>query len=144
VERASGLLAPYGVGIVEYTSQADTTTATTSYTGSSWCGRTGRGPRPTSSSTAAWRWEEALNTVYRQGRNGDATGPLEIRVVRGGTFEEVMDNAISRGASIDQYKTPRCVSFGPIIELLNSRVPQLQPAQEVANNWIGFSRHRFS
>jgi auxin responsive GH3 family protein len=60
--------------------------------------------------------------VYRQGRNGDAIGPLEIRVVRGGTFEEVMDYAISRGASINQYKAPRCVSFGPIIELLNSRV----------------------
>jgi auxin responsive GH3 family protein len=66
--------------------------------------------------------EEALNSVYRQGRNGDAIGPLEIRVVRGGTFEEVMDYAISRGASINQYKAPRCVSFGPIIELLNSRV----------------------
>jgi auxin responsive GH3 gene family len=77
-------------------------------------------------------------------QHGVPAGPLEIRVVRGGTFEEVMDNAISRGASIDQYKTPRRVSFGPIIELLNSRVPQLQPAQEVANNWIGFSRHRLS
>ncbi|KAK1275974.1 putative indole-3-acetic acid-amido synthetase GH3.2 [Acorus gramineus] len=66
--------------------------------------------------------EEALNAVYRQGRVGEAIGALEIRVVRGGTFEELMDYAISRGASINQYKVPRCVSFTPIMELLDSRV----------------------
>ncbi|CAL4914893.1 unnamed protein product [Urochloa decumbens] len=67
--------------------------------------------------------EEALSTVYRQSRVADGSiGPLEIRVVRPGTFEELMDYAISRGASINQYKAPRCVSFGPIIDLLDSRV----------------------
>jgi auxin responsive GH3 family protein len=67
--------------------------------------------------------EEALNTVYRQSRVADGSiGPLEIRVVRPGTFEELMDYAISRGASINQYKVPRCVTFPPIIELLDSRV----------------------
>ncbi|CAL4923272.1 unnamed protein product [Urochloa decumbens] len=67
--------------------------------------------------------EEALNTVYRQSRVADGSiGPLEIRVVRPGTFEELMDYAISRGASINQYKVPRCVSFPPIVELLDSRV----------------------
>ncbi|KAG6424732.1 hypothetical protein SASPL_115152 [Salvia splendens] len=39
-----------------------------------------------------------------------------------GTFEELMDYAISRGASINQYKAPRCVSYTPIVELLNVRV----------------------
>ncbi|KAF8729048.1 hypothetical protein HU200_018360 [Digitaria exilis] len=67
--------------------------------------------------------EEALNTVYRQSRVADGSiGPLEIRVVRSGTFEELMDYAISRGASINQYKVPRCVSFPAIVELLDSRV----------------------
>ena len=67
--------------------------------------------------------EEALNSVYRQGRVADnSIGPLEIRVVKNGTFEELMDYAISRGASINQYKVPRCVSFAPIMELLDSRV----------------------
>jgi auxin responsive GH3 family protein len=67
--------------------------------------------------------EESLNTVYRQGRVADnSIGPLEIRVVKNGTFEELMDYAISRGASINQYKVPRCVSFKPIMELLDSRV----------------------
>ncbi|KAF9611045.1 hypothetical protein IFM89_026752 [Coptis chinensis] len=41
--------------------------------------------------------EESLNSVYRQGRVADnSIGPLEIRIVKGGTFEELMDYAISR------------------------------------------------
>ncbi|XP_006646355.2 probable indole-3-acetic acid-amido synthetase GH3.2 [Oryza brachyantha] len=124
VERASALLAPRGASIVEYTSQADATTIPGHYVvywelmvreGGAW-------PDPAAFERCCLEMEEALNAVYRQGRNGDAIGPLEIRVVRAGTFEEVMDYAISRGASINQYKAPRCVSFGPIIELLNSRV----------------------
>jgi auxin responsive GH3 gene family len=124
MERASRLLAPYDAGIVEYTSQADATTIPGHYVvywelmvreGGAW-------PEADVFERCCLEMEEELNAVYRQGRNGDAIGPLEIRVVRGGTFEEVMDYAISRGASINQYKAPRCVSFGPIIELLNSRV----------------------
>ncbi|KAH0463742.1 hypothetical protein IEQ34_006528 [Dendrobium chrysotoxum] len=67
--------------------------------------------------------EEEMNSVYRQSRVADRSiGPLEIRVVRTGTFLELMDYAISRGASINQYKVPRCVNFKPILELLDSRV----------------------
>ncbi|GAA0168522.1 hypothetical protein LIER_23223 [Lithospermum erythrorhizon] len=67
--------------------------------------------------------EESLNSVYKQCRNADnSIGALEIRIVKNGTFEEVMDYAISRGASINQYKAPRCVNFTPIVELLDSRV----------------------
>ena len=129
VERASALLSPYGASIVEYTSQADATTIPGHYVvywelmvreGGAWpppAEEEGRGVFE----RCCLEMEEALNAVYRQGRNGEAIGPLEIRVVRAGTFEEVMDYAISRGASINQYKAPRCVSFGPIIELLNSR-----------------------
>jgi auxin responsive GH3 family protein len=126
VERAAALLAPYGAGIVEYTSQADAATIPGHYV-VYWElmvreGAGGRMPEAAVFERCCLEMEEALNSVYRQLRNGDAIGPLEIRVVRGGTFEEVMDYAISRGASINQYKAPRCVSFGPIIELLNSRV----------------------
>ncbi|KAI3856760.1 hypothetical protein MKX03_001584 [Papaver bracteatum] len=67
--------------------------------------------------------EESLNSVYRQGRVSDkSVGPLELRLVEIETFDKLMDYSINRGAQIDQYKTPRCVKFAPIIELLNSRV----------------------
>ncbi|KAK8562554.1 hypothetical protein V6N13_018864 [Hibiscus sabdariffa] len=67
--------------------------------------------------------EESLNSVYRQGRVSDKSiGPLEIRVVKNGTFDMLMDFALTQGASINQYKTPRCVKYAPIIEIMNSRV----------------------
>ncbi|KAL6642282.1 hypothetical protein ACP70R_020463 [Stipagrostis hirtigluma subsp. patula] len=67
--------------------------------------------------------EEALSAAYRMMRvAAGAIGPLEIRVVRPGTFQELMDDAVARGAPIGQYKVPRCVTHPPIIELLDSRV----------------------
>ncbi|MCL7047753.1 hypothetical protein MKW94_007420, partial [Papaver nudicaule] len=67
--------------------------------------------------------EESLNNVYRQGHVSDKSiGPLEIKLVETETFDKLMDYSINRGAQIDQYKTPRCVKFAPLIELLNSRV----------------------
>uniref|UniRef100_A0A803M8I5 Uncharacterized protein n=1 Tax=Chenopodium quinoa TaxID=63459 RepID=A0A803M8I5_CHEQI len=67
--------------------------------------------------------EEAFNAVYRRSRAVHlSVGPLEIRVVKNGTFEELMDYAISRGASINQYKVPRCVNDMSIVELLDSKV----------------------
>ena len=124
VERASRLLAPYAAGIVEYTSQADATTIPGHYV-VYWelmVREGGASPEPAVFERCCLEMEEALNAVYRQGRNGEAIGPLEIRVVRGGTFEEVMDYAISRGASINQYKAPPCVRPGPVVELLDGRV----------------------
>jgi auxin responsive GH3 family protein len=67
--------------------------------------------------------EEALGYKYREGRvAAGCIGPLEIRVVRPGTFDEVADYAVSRGASVGQYRVPRCVTVPAIVELLDSRV----------------------
>ncbi|CAL4989761.1 unnamed protein product [Urochloa decumbens] len=87
--------------------------------------------------------EEAMNAVYRQCRVADGSiGPLEIRVVRPGTFEELMDYAISRGSSVGQYKAPRCVAAASMIELLDSRVvsnhfspklPHWSPGERASN-----------
>ncbi|CAL4931540.1 unnamed protein product [Urochloa decumbens] len=127
VDRASALLRGHGATVVEYTSQAYTKSIPGHYV-IYWellksC--TGRNSKVDGETLemCCLEMEEALSTVYRQSRVADGSiGPLEIRVVRPGTFEELMDYAISRGASINQYKAPRCVSFGPIIDLLDSRV----------------------
>ncbi|WOH03463.1 hypothetical protein DCAR_0622861 [Daucus carota subsp. sativus] len=67
--------------------------------------------------------EESLNSVYREGRVADKTiGPLEIKIVEKGTFNELMDYAISLGAAMSQYKTPRSLKFAPFVHLLNSKV----------------------
>ncbi|XP_074286441.1 putative indole-3-acetic acid-amido synthetase GH3.1 [Silene latifolia] len=126
VDNASQLLKTYNTSVVEYTSFADTSTIPGHYV-IYWElmmeSNSGELPPKRVLDRCCLEMEESLNSVYRQGRVADnSIGPLEIRVVKSGTFEELMDYAISRGASINQYKVPRCVNLTPIMELLDSRV----------------------
>ncbi|MCO5547862.1 hypothetical protein L7F22_001314 [Adiantum nelumboides] len=66
--------------------------------------------------------EKCLDAMYLKGK-GIWIGPLEIRVVRQGTFHALMEYITSLGgASLGQYKTPRVVKLAPHLQLLNSRV----------------------
>lgn len=125
IDSASMLLKQFNTTVIEYTSFADTSSIPGHYV-IFWellIKDDTNSPTNEILNNCCLAMEECLNSVYRQGRVADnSIGPLEIRVVRNGTFEELMDYAISRGASINQYKAPRCVSFSPILELLNARV----------------------
>ncbi|XP_018445569.1 4-substituted benzoates-glutamate ligase GH3.12 [Raphanus sativus] len=67
--------------------------------------------------------EDSLDNVYKRCRFKDGSvGPLEIRVVRQGTFDALMDFFINQGASIGQYKTPRCIKSGKALEFMEDRV----------------------
>ncbi|KAL0376070.1 UNVERIFIED_CONTAM: putative indole-3-acetic acid-amido synthetase GH3.1 [Sesamum calycinum] len=125
IENASQLLRKFNTSVVEYTSYAETKTIPGHYV-IYWELLAKDSANSASNEVldqCCLAMEESLNSVYRQCRVSDnSIGPLEIRVVKNGTFEELMDYAISRGASINQYKVPRCVSFTPIMELLDSRV----------------------
>ncbi|KAG8086023.1 hypothetical protein GUJ93_ZPchr0010g10973 [Zizania palustris] len=118
-------LAPFGASLVEYTSYADAGTIPGHYV-LFWelSAPSGGTEIPASVfDNCCLAVEEELNSVYRQGRASDRSiGPLEIRVVSDGTFDKLMDYALSRGASINQYKAPRCVRPGPLVELLDGRV----------------------
>lgn len=124
VEKASNHLVPFDATLIEYTSFADTTTIPGHYV-IFWELKENKSNQvpPSVLEDCCITIEESLNSVYRQGRASDKSiGPLEIRIVENGTFDKLMDYAISLGASINQYKTPRCVKYAPIIELLSSRV----------------------
>ncbi|KAL1203047.1 Indole-3-acetic acid-amido synthetase GH3.5 [Cardamine amara subsp. amara] len=124
VKNAVTHLVPFDASVSEYTSYADTSSIPGHYVLFWELCLDGNTPIPPSVfEDCCLTVEESLNTVYRQGRVSDKSiGPLEIKIVEPGTFDKLMDYAISLGASINQYKTPRCVKFAPIIELLNSRV----------------------
>ncbi|KAL6883686.1 hypothetical protein ACP4OV_011100 [Aristida adscensionis] len=135
VERASALLRPHGAAVVDYTSRVCSATipghyvvycelaATVTAVASNHGHGGGTVVEAKTMEACCLEMEDALSAVYRHCRVADGTiGPLEIRVVRPGTFEELMDHAIARGASVSQYKAPRCVTAPPIIELLDSRV----------------------
>ncbi|KAL4310152.1 hypothetical protein GQ457_01G005370 [Hibiscus cannabinus] len=123
VKNAVNHLLPFDATLAEYTSYADTTTIPGHYVLYLELSLNGTIPIPPSVfEDCCLTIEESLNSVYRQGRVCDRSiGPLEIKIVEPGTFDKLMDYAISLGASINQYKTPRCVKFAPIVELLNSR-----------------------
>ncbi|RZC46368.1 hypothetical protein C5167_039315 [Papaver somniferum] len=124
VKNAVNHLKPFNAYLVDYTSLADTSTIPGHYVLYWELLHDGKTSIPTSVfEDCCLAIEESLNSVYRQGRVCDkSVGPLEIRFVEIETFDKLMDYSINRGAQIDQYKTPRCVKFAPIIELLNSRV----------------------
>lgn len=125
VKNAANHLLQFGASLTEYTSCADTSTIPGHYV-LYWeinmmSEQTSIPPSVFEDCCLAV--EESLNSVYRQGRVSDKSiGPLEIRIVETGTFDKLMDFSLSMGASINQYKTPRCVKYAPIIELLNSKV----------------------
>lgn len=127
VEKAASKLLAFEASLVEYTSYADTTTIPGHYV-LYWEINSANDDDATSIPSSVIEdccltVEESLNSVYRQGRVWDkCIGPLEIKIVENGTFDKLMDFALSQGASINQYKTPRCVKYVPIVELLNSRV----------------------
>jgi auxin responsive GH3 gene family len=124
VQHAVHNLEPFGARLVEYTCYADATTIPGHYV-LFWELQTNK-TTPVPSCVfedCCLAAEECLNSVYRQGRSCDKSiGPLEIRIVEEGTFDKLMDYALSQGASINQYKAPRCVRSGPVVELLNDRV----------------------
>lgn len=125
IENASLLLKEFETSIVEYTSYADTNSIPGHYVIFWELLARDAANKPSNEvlGKCCLAMEESLNSVYRQGRVADKSiGPLEIRIVRNGTFEELMDYALSRGASINQYKVPRCVTFNPVLEVLNARM----------------------
>uniref|UniRef100_M1CC65 Indole-3-acetic acid-amido synthetase GH3.6 n=1 Tax=Solanum tuberosum TaxID=4113 RepID=M1CC65_SOLTU len=126
VNNAANNLMPFDARVVDYTSYADTATIPGHYVLFWELSANASTPiTPSVLEDCCLTIEESLDSVYRQGRTSDKSiGPLEIRIVETGTFDKLMDYCCTSllGASINQYKTPRCVKFAPLVELLNSRV----------------------
>lgn len=126
VTNAKKLLEPYDALLVEYTSYPDTSSVPGHYVLYWEILQYGSSEAPLEPSVlqeCCIAVEEQLDYVYRRCRSNDrSVGPLEIRVVEAGTFEALMDLFISQGASINQYKTPRCIKSKKALKLLKSKV----------------------
>ncbi|CAA0817435.1 Probable indole-3-acetic acid-amido synthetase GH3.1 [Striga hermonthica] len=124
VEEAAAVLArECGTGLVDYTSRTDNTVAPGHYIVYWELQEKGSQALGDVLARCCLTVEESFNWVYRMLRAADKSiGPLEIRVVRMGSFSELMEQAISRGASLSQYKVPRCVRSKEMVDLLDSRV----------------------
>lgn len=132
ISAAKKLLEPFNALLVEYTSYADTSHLPGHYVLYWEIIHHGSSVVDLDSSTldvdkvlqeCCIAVEEELDYIYRRCRAHDkSVGPLEIRVVEPGTFEELMDYFISQGGSINQYKTPRCIKSNKALKLLDSNV----------------------
>ncbi|XP_031091361.1 indole-3-acetic acid-amido synthetase GH3.6-like [Ipomoea triloba] len=125
VMNASNILLPFGASIIEYTSHPNTSTIPGHYVLYWEISQSSENAIPPHVfEDCCLAVEESLNSVYRECRVSDKSiGALEIRIVENGTFDKMMDYAIANGgSSINQYKTPRCVTHAPMVEHLDSRV----------------------
>ncbi|KAJ6838148.1 putative jasmonic acid-amido synthetase JAR1 [Iris pallida] len=61
---------------------------------------------------------------YAGQRKVGAIGPLELRVVRRGTFQKILEHYLGLGAAVSQFKTPRCVadSNSQVLQILCTNV----------------------
>ncbi|KAK4743502.1 hypothetical protein SAY87_001503 [Trapa incisa] len=61
---------------------------------------------------------------YLSSRKVNAIGPLELRVLRRGTFKRILDHYLGLGGAVSQFKTPRCVgpSNNTVLQILCSSV----------------------
>ncbi|ERN06321.1 hypothetical protein AMTR_s00016p00234260 [Amborella trichopoda] len=127
ITKAKLLVEPLGCLVTEYTSYADTSSIPGHYV-LFWELQT-RGKNPLTELESSVmedccsNVEEELDSVYRRCRSKDKSiGPLEIRVVKQGTFDALMDFCVSQGSSVNQYKTPRCIKSEEALQILKSRV----------------------
>ncbi|KAL6190694.1 hypothetical protein ACLB2K_037088 [Fragaria x ananassa] len=128
VTQAKLLLEPLGFLLIEYTSYADTSSIPGHYVLFWELKVKGNNDleeliHPSIMEQCCSTVEESLDSVYRRCRRKDhSIGPLEIRIVKHGTFDALMDFAVDEGSSVNQYKTPRCIKSEKAIKILDSRV----------------------
>nr|GEY79194.1 hypothetical protein [Tanacetum cinerariifolium] len=56
---------------------------------------------------------------YVVSRKTNTIGPLELCIVERGTFKKIMEHFIGNGATMSQFKTPRCTSNHFLLKILN-------------------------
>ncbi|KAK2651039.1 hypothetical protein Ddye_018528 [Dipteronia dyeriana] len=56
---------------------------------------------------------------YVVSRRTNSIGPLELCVVKKGTFKKILEHFIGNGSALSQFKTPRCTSNQVILRILN-------------------------
>ncbi|KAB2033599.1 hypothetical protein ERO13_D04G027400v2 [Gossypium hirsutum] len=126
VTEAKALLDPLGFILTEYTSYVDTSSAPGHYV-LFWeiKGKEGTHCKeldPKIMVECCSRMEESLHYTYKIYRKRNIIAALEIRVVKQGSFEALMDYYVSKGTSLSQYKKPSCIKSEEAMKILDSRV----------------------
>eukprot|EP01018_Ginkgo_biloba_P015011 Gb_14666 [translate_table: standard] len=69
--------------------------------------------------------ESFVDPGYVGSRKIKTIGPLELRIVERGTFRKILNHYLTLGATVSQFKTPRCIrSSQVVLDILDSGVIQ--------------------
>ncbi|KAF1889946.1 hypothetical protein Lal_00025276 [Lupinus albus] len=122
VVAASKLLAEEKLEVVDYTSHIDLSKEPGHYV--IFLEINGEASEEVLSECSTCLDKSFVDPGYLSSRKGNTIGPLELRVVRRGTFQKIFDHFIGMGASATQLKTPRCVpaTNTKVMQILNENV----------------------
>ncbi|KAL0905990.1 hypothetical protein M5K25_024446 [Dendrobium thyrsiflorum] len=122
VEEADKLLAAEKLEVLDYTSHVDMSTDPGHYV--IFLELSGEAREDVLNSCCDCLDLAFVDAGYVGSRKVRAISPLELRVLKRGTFHKIMDHYLTLGAAMSQYKTPRCVglSNGKVLQILNSNV----------------------
>ncbi|RXH74651.1 hypothetical protein DVH24_029372 [Malus domestica] len=60
-----------------------------------------------------------LDHGYVVSRRSNLIGPLELRIVKNGTFKKILEHFIRNGSAMSQFKTPSCTSNKELLSILS-------------------------
>lgn len=122
VEAAGKVLAPEKVEVVDFTSQVDKSTDPGHYV--IFWEISGEVSDEVSSECCNCLDQSFVDAGYISSRKVNSIGPLELRLVRRGTFQKILDHYLGIGGVLSQYKTPRCINpiNNKVLQILSANV----------------------
>lgn len=108
VEAAAKVLAPEKVEVIDFTSQVDKSTDPGHYV--IFWEISGEVSDEISGECCNCLDRSFVDPGYVSSRKVNSIGPLELKIVQRGTFQEIQDHYLGRGGVLNQYKTPRCIN----------------------------------
>ena len=122
VESASQLLAEEKLEVVDYTSHIDLSKEPGHYV--IFWEISGEASEEVLGGCCNCLDKSFVDAGYTSSRKVNCIGALELRVVRRGTFQKILEHSLALGAAVSQFKTSRCV--GPtntkVLQILNENV----------------------
>jgi jasmonic acid-amino synthetase len=122
VEEAAKLLAGEKLELVDFTSNVNLSTEPGHYV--IFWELNGEGSEEVLSECCNCLDRSFVDAGYVSSRKVNSIGALELRIVRRGTFQKILDHFLALGAAVSQFKTPRCVgpSNSVVLQILCSNV----------------------
>ncbi|XP_039116130.1 jasmonoyl--L-amino acid synthetase GH3.5-like [Dioscorea cayenensis subsp. rotundata] len=122
VEEATKLLAAEKLEVVDFSSHVDVSTDPGHYV--IFWELSGNAREDVLSNCCDCLDRAFIDAGYVSSRKVRSIGPLELRIVKRGTFQKILDHFLSLGAAVSQFKTPRCVgqSNSKVLQILDDNV----------------------